>query len=210
MSLLDYGFTVFGERVGYAEFFGQLCALAVVLLAERRTVWTWPVNLAAPVLLFFVYLDARLGGLAVRQVVILAISAYGWWRWVRRKDPVHGVIVRKATWPERVALLAALVGGTVVVALVLDALDASWAPWPDAWIFVGTLVAFAGQGLGLIEFWPVWIAVDAVGVPLQIASGLYFSALVYVVFVVLVIRGWRRWARTAREQASTAAAVPTS
>lgn len=207
MQLLQYGFTVFGEHVSYAEFFGQLCALAVVLLAERRTLWTWPVNLAAPVLLFFVYVDADLGGLAVRQVVILGITVYGWWRWARRRAPVHGVLVRTATWTERGLLLAALVFGTAVVALLLLAFDASWAPWPDAWIFVGTLVAFAGQGLGLVEFWPVWIAVDAVGVPLQIASGLYFSALVYVIFVVLVLRGWRRWARTARDLAATSAPV---
>ena len=45
--------------------------------------------------------------------------------------------------------------GTVAMALVLDALNASWAPWPDAVIFIGTLVAFGAQGLGLVEFWLV-------------------------------------------------------
>jgi nicotinamide mononucleotide transporter len=60
------------------------------------------------------------------------------------------------------------------------------------------VLAFALQGLGLVEFWLVWLAVDAVGVPLQIESGLYFSAFVYVIFAGLVIHGFWDWNRTAR------------
>ena len=205
--LLSHGFTLLGERVSYAEFVGQLCALAVVFLAQRRTLWTWPVQLSATVLLFAVYTSAHLGGLAGRQVVIFAISGYGWWAWTRHRDPVYGVAVRKATGRERLALLGVLAVGTVGFAFLLQALHASWSPWPDAWIFVGTLVAFAAQGLGFVEFWLVWLLVDAVGVPLQLSSGLFFSALVYVVFAVLVVRGFLDWARTARKKASAQEAV---
>jgi len=201
---MAYGLTILGQKISYAEIGGQIAALAVVFLAQRRTLWTWPVQVLATVLLFVVYTSSHLGGLAARQVVILAISVYGWWAWTRRRDPSYGVVVRTATWPERAVLAGVLAAGTVGTALLLDVLNASWSPWPDAWIFVGTLVAFAGQGLGLVEFWLVWLAVDAVGVPLQIASHLYFSAAVYVVFAVLVLIGLRDWRRTARR----AAAVP--
>ena len=180
--LLQHGFSVFGQSISYAEFAGQVFALAVVFLAQRRTLWTWPVQVGATVLLFAVYVSADLGGLAARQVAILAISVYGWWAWSRRKDPVFGVVVRKGRPGERLAMAGVFAAGTVAMALILDALNASWAPWPDAAIFVGTLVAFGAQGLGLVEFWLVWLAVDAIGVPLQISSGLYFSALVYVIF----------------------------
>ncbi|GAA3517681.1 nicotinamide riboside transporter PnuC [Actinocatenispora rupis] len=200
-GLLAYGVSILGQRISYAEIVGQIAALAVVFLAQRRTLWTWPVQVVATVLLFVVYTSADLGGLAARQVVILAISVYGWWAWSRRRDPVYGVVVRTATWAERAVIAGVLVAGTVVMALVLDALHASWAPWPDAWIFVGTVVAFAGQGRGLVEFWLVWLAVDAVGVPLQIQSHLYFSAAVYVVFAVLVLIGVRDWLRSARRTA---------
>ncbi|MER7011533.1 nicotinamide mononucleotide transporter family protein [Saccharopolyspora sp. NPDC000359] len=198
--LLGNGITVLGQQISWAELVGQLCALAVVFLAQRRTLATWPVQVSATVLLFAVYASAHLGGLAVRQVMILLISLYGWWAWNRRSDPVYGVVVRKARGVERLVLIGALVLGTSAFALLLSALDASWAPWPDAWIFVGTLVAFWAQGRGLVEFWLVWLAVDAVGVPLQIASGLHFSAAIYVVFAALVVHGWWSWNRTARVQ----------
>ncbi|GGM61411.1 nicotinamide mononucleotide transporter [Longimycelium tulufanense] len=195
--LLQHGLVLFGQSVSWAEMAGQLCALAVVFLADRRTLWTWPVQVGATVLLFAVYASAHLGGLAARQVAILLISLYGWWAWLRRRDPLYGLVVRRASTVERAALVAAMLVGTVAVAVTLAALDASWAPWPDAWLFVGTLVAFAAQGLGLVEFWLVWLAVDAVGVPLQLASGLWFSALVYLVFAGLVLHGWWSWTRTA-------------
>ncbi|MCU1687601.1 MAG: hypothetical protein JWQ81_8340 [Amycolatopsis sp.] len=198
--LLHHGVTVFGEWISIAELAGQIFALAVVFLAERRTLWTWPVQVGATVLLFAVYVSAHLGGLASRQVAILLISLYGWWAWSRRTDPVYGVAVRKGRLHERLVMGGAFVVGTVAMALVLKALNASWAPWPDAAIFIGTLVAFAAQGAGLVEFWLVWLVVDAIGVPLQISSGLYFSASIYLVFAALVIHGWWSWSRSARER----------
>jgi nicotinamide mononucleotide transporter len=195
--LLHHGLTLFGQWISIAELAGQVFALAVVFLADRRTLWAWPVQVGATVLLFTVYVSAHLGGLAARQVAILLISVYGWWAWVRRRDPVHGVVVRRGRTMERLAMAGLFAAGTVAMAELLRALDASWAPWPDAAIFVGTLVAFGAQGLGLVEFWLVWLVVDAIGVPLQIASGLWFSAAVYVVFAVLVIHGWWNWNRTA-------------
>ncbi|MDT7787453.1 MAG: nicotinamide mononucleotide transporter [Pseudonocardiales bacterium] len=194
----ELGLTIFGQKIAYTELFGQVLALAVVFLAQRRSLLTWPVQLVSVALLFTVYASAHLGGLATRQVVVGLIAVYGWYAWVRRRDPVFGVVVRKGSWVERGAVAGVFVLGTVAFALVLDWLHASWAPWPDAAIFVGTVLAFALQGLGLVEFWLVWLVVDAVGVPLQIQSGLYFSALVYVVFAGLVIHGFVDWNRAAR------------
>lgn len=194
----ELGLTIFGQKIAYTELFGQVLALAVVFLAQRRSLLTWPVQLVSVALLFTVYASAHLGGLATRQIVVGLIAVYGWYAWVRRRDPVFGVVVRKGSWLERGVVAGVFVVGTVAFALVLDWLHASWAPWPDAAIFVGTVLAFALQGLGLVEFWLVWLVVDAVGVPLQIQSGLYFSALVYVVFAGLVIHGFVDWNRTAR------------
>ncbi|WP_235921782.1 nicotinamide riboside transporter PnuC [Lentzea tibetensis] len=194
----ELGFKIFGQKIAYTELVGQVLALAVVFFAQRRSLWTWPVQLVSVSLLFAVYVSAHLGGLATRQVVVGLIAIYGWYAWVRRRDPIFGVVVRKGSPRERLAIVGVFAIGTVAFALLLDALDASWAPWPDAAIFVGTVLAFSLQGLGLVEFWLVWLAVDAVGVPLQIQSHLYFSALVYTVFAGLVIHGWFDWNRTAR------------
>ncbi|WP_018683043.1 nicotinamide mononucleotide transporter family protein [Actinokineospora enzanensis] len=198
--LQEYGITVFGQRIAYAELFGQVFALAVVFLAQRRTLWTWPVQLVSVALLFTVYVSADLGGLAVRQVVVGLIAVYGWWAWARRRDPVFGVAVRRATARELTVVAVAFAAGTVGFALLLEAVGGSWAPWPDAAIFIGTVLAFGLQAWGLVEFWLVWLVVDAVGVPLQLSSGLFFSALVYIAFAAMVVYGWFSWYRSAARQ----------
>src|SRR5687768_4323071 len=120
--LLEQGFTVFGQKVSWAEFTGQVFALVVVYLAQKRSLWTWPVQLVSVTLLFVVYLSAQLGGTAARQVVIALITLYGWWAWTRRRDPVFGVVVRKGTTGERIAVAVAFVLGTIGFALLLDSL----------------------------------------------------------------------------------------
>lgn len=202
--LLANGVGVLGQRISWAELVGQLGALAVVFFARRRSLIAWPVQIAATLLLLTVYSGAHLGGLAARQVVILLISLHGLASWYRRQDPKFGVPVHYARRSERLGLLGALVGATTAFALVLEVLHASWAPWPDAWIFVGTALAFWAQARGLVDFWFLWLAVDAVGVPLQLASGLWFSAAIYLVFVALVVHGWWSWHRTARARPGTA------
>lgn len=201
---MHHGLTVFGQHVSWAELVGQISALGVVLMASRRTLWVWPVQILATVLLFLVYTDAGLGGLRDRQVVILLISAYGWWYWTRRRKPVFGVPVRRANRTEWIAMVAVMAVGVTGYAFYLDWRGDSWGPVPDAWIFIGTIIAFAAQGRGLVEFWLVWLAVDAVGVPHQMAAGLWFSAFIYVIFAGLVVHGYISWTRAAKRTAVAA------
>ncbi|HEY9521995.1 MAG TPA: nicotinamide mononucleotide transporter family protein, partial [Thermopolyspora sp.] len=82
---------------------------------------------------------------------------------------------------------------TAAVAGVFLLTGWSWAPWPDAYIFVGSAVATYAQGQALIDFWWIWVAVDIVGVPLAFSSGLVVSGLVYGVFFIMVLIGIRDW-----------------
>ena len=66
----EVGLTLFGQKIAYTELVGQVLALAVVFLAQRRSLLTWPVQLVSVALLFTVYMSAHLGGLATRQVVV--------------------------------------------------------------------------------------------------------------------------------------------
>jgi nicotinamide mononucleotide transporter len=197
-ALVESGLTILGQHVSWAELIGQLAAVTVVLLASSRTLWVWPVQIVATVLLFVVYADAQLGGLRDRQIAIFLISAYGWWAWWRHRKTVFGMPVRRASRTEWALIAAAMAVGTLGYGAYLQWTGESWGPWPDAWIFIGSVVAFAAQGRGLVEFWFVWLAVDAVGVPLQLASGLWFSAGIYIVFAVLVVRGYLAWSKAAR------------
>jgi nicotinamide mononucleotide transporter len=101
-------------------------------------------------------------------------------------------------------VLAATVVGLAVAYPVLTALG-SWGALSDSWILVGSLLATYGMARGWVEFWLVWIAVDAVGVPLLLAGGFYPSAAMYAFYGAFCVWGFVSWRRTSRTLAERVA-----
>jgi nicotinamide mononucleotide transporter len=200
MSALDQlnstAFSAFGQDVMWSDMTGNLAGLAALALGWRRSMATWPVQLLSGLILVAAYASAQLGGGVGKQLLVITVALWGWRQWQRgRRETADGQIaIRFATWTERGALAAGAAAGTLLVGGLFTAYpDLSWNPWPDAYIFVGTLVAMVAQARGLVEFWFAWLLVDVVGVPLAFSSGLPFSGLVYVVYLGLVLWGMRDW-----------------
>ncbi|QKW35244.1 nicotinamide mononucleotide transporter [Actinomadura sp. NAK00032] len=201
MNWLDAGFEVFGEHILWTDLTGNVLSLAVVWLAMRKTLWTWPVQLVGALLLLAASLHASVPGNALKQVLFCGLALYGWVMWTRGRRQTDVIVVRQATPRERVVLLGVLVAGTAVVAQLfahLDWLQVAWSPWANAYIFVGSAVATFAQSRALVDFWIVWVLVDLVGVPLAFKSGLYVSGAVYGIFFVMVMVGFRNWLRESR------------
>ncbi len=201
MSWLDAGFEVFGEHILWTDLVGNVLSLAVVWLAMRKTLWTWPVQLVGALLLLAASLHASVPGNALKQVLFCGLALYGWVMWTRGRRETDVIVVRRATARERAVLLGVLVVGTAVVAQLfvhLDWLQVAWSPWANAYIFVGSAVATFAQSRALVDFWIVWVLVDLVGVPLALKSGLYVSGAVYGIFFVMVMVGFRNWLRESR------------
>ncbi|MFC9315762.1 nicotinamide riboside transporter PnuC [Streptomyces nigra] len=194
-SLNSEAFTLFGQHILWSDMIGNLFGLAALALGWRRSLWTWPVQFLAGLILFGAFFG-HLTGSAGKQAVVMVVALYGWWQWQRGKgrgEDGH-IAVRFATWTERAVMLGAAAAGTVGVALLFTAYPTlSWDPWPDAYIFVGTVVAMYAQARGMVEFWFAWLLVDLVGVPLNFANGYAFSGFVYVIYGALVLWGMRDW-----------------
>ncbi|WP_242901967.1 nicotinamide riboside transporter PnuC [Actinomadura terrae] len=202
MNWLNADFSLFGEHILWTDLIGNILSLAVVWLAMRKTLWTWPVQLTGALLLLAASLHAHVPGNALKQLLFCVLALFGWAMWTRGRRQERGLVVRQATLRERAVLLTALAAGTVVVAelfIHLDWLKVAWSPWANAYIFVGSAVATFAQSRALVDFWVIWVLVDLVGVPLALNSGLYVSGAVYGIFFVMVIAGFRNWLRESRD-----------
>jgi nicotinamide mononucleotide transporter len=207
MSWEQAGVTVLGEKLLWTDLLGNVFSLATVWLAIRRTIWTWPVQLAGAVLMFTASVSAHAPGNALKQVLFFLLVSYGWVKWVRGIRESRDLPVRPATGRERTLLVAALAVGTAVVAVLfaeIPWLQITWSPTANAYIFVGSAVATFAQSRALVDFWIIWVLVDLVGVPLAIKSGLYVSGAAYGIFFVMVLAGFRNWTRQYRRQRRSA------
>lgn len=207
-----------GTHVLWREIIGNAFGLVSAIGGMRRRTWAWPVGIVGNVLLFTVFLGGvfstpqnhDLYGQAGRQVFFLLASVYGWvvWRRTSRAASTTPGGSRSAVTPhwgttrERLAFLLIAVVGLVVADLVLQRLN-SFNPLADGWIFVGSLLATLGMARGMREFWLIWIAVDAVGVPLLLQAKLYPSAIMYIVYGGFCIWGFAVWLRSERPGAPT-------
>ncbi|MFJ2019802.1 MULTISPECIES: nicotinamide riboside transporter PnuC [Streptomyces] len=189
-------FTLLDQDIKWSDMTGNVIGLLGLALGWRRSLWSWPVQFLSGVILFAAFATAHLSGSAGKQVVVMVVAVYGYRQWHRGKQQGEDghIAVRFATWRERAALLGAAAVGTLAVAGLFTAYPKlSWDPWPDAYIFVGTVVAMYAQARGMVEFWFAWLLVDVVGVPLNFANGFAFSGFVYIVYGALVLWGMRDW-----------------
>ncbi|MFC5148645.1 nicotinamide mononucleotide transporter family protein [Streptomyces aureoversilis] len=200
-------FSAFGQHVIWSDAIGNTIGLAALALGWRRSIWTWPVQFLSGVILVAAYASAHLSGGIGKQLLVIGVAVWGWRQWHRGKQQAQdgSIAVRFAGWRERTVLLAGTALGTLAVGALFTAVpELSWNPWPDAYIFVGTLAAMVAQARGLVEFWVAWLLVDIVGVPLAFSSGLPFSGLVYVIYFALVLWGMRDWWLRSRESVKPA------
>jgi nicotinamide mononucleotide transporter len=207
-----------GPGILWREIIGNGFGLASALLGMRRRVAAWPIGIVGNILLFTVFLggvfhtpqDLDLWGQAGRQIFFFIVSLYGWYRWYQfRKAEGEGAVGVKPGWAGRSGLIQLAAGALVLWTasyFILSALG-SWGPAADAWILTGSILATYGMARGWVEFWLIWIAVDAVGVPLLLTAGYYPSAIMYIVYGAFCVVGFISWWRIERSQRSHAAAL---
>lgn len=225
-TLLGATLTIGGVPILVREIIGNLFGLASAYGGMKRVVWAWPIGIIGNLLLFTVFLggvfntpqDLDLYGQAGRQVMFLIVSCYGWYQWASAKragvkecadiDPSRSIVSEPeavqphwASTKERLGMLATAIIGTIVCAIIFQALG-SWGPWADAWIFVGSMLATFGMARGWTEFWLIWIAVDIVGVPLLLKAGYYPSAALYIFYAGFVLWGFATWLKTQRDSST--------
>jgi len=206
--LFDAQIVIAGHAILWREIIGNLFGLASAIGGLRRQIWAWPIGIVGNVMLFTVFLGGvfhtpqatDLYGQAGRQVFFIAVACYGWARWRATRKATGGegpaVVPRWAGRAGWIQIAVVAVVGTTVCFLIFRQIG-SFGPLADAWIFTGSLLATYGMARGWNEFWLIWIAVDAVGVPELLHFHYYPSAILYGVYGAFVIYGFVAWLRLA-------------
>src|SRR4051794_2343246 len=102
----------------WVEDAGWLTTLIGIWLTTRRTLWCWPVTLAADVLYLVVFYRAQLLSDALLQIFFVVFTLYGWWNWWRGVQQEGEVRVAPLAALNTCMAIAGGVAGTFVLGAI--------------------------------------------------------------------------------------------
>ena len=166
---------------------------ACVWLAARESFWNFPVAIVSCGLYVLVYQQTQLYSDRNLQGFFIALNAYGWYAWRyggRGRAPLAVGRTTPAEWLGSALFAAAYTAGFGYY--LRHHTDAAF-PYLDS---LTTGVSLAAQFLMMrkrLENWLLWLAVDAVYVPMLWAKGLYPTSLLYALYLALAAYGYWQW-----------------
>ena len=192
--------TVLAWRMAPIEVAGTVLSVAAVVLTIRRTVWCWPVWMAATVLYGVVFAQARLYSDFLLQGFFLVMQVLGWRAW-GRSDANADLPVRRMSVGETARWAVGTVAGAAIWGWGMATFTNAAAPVPDAFVAIGSVAGQWLQTRKRVESWVWWIVVDTVASALYATRGLHPTAELYAGFTVLAVVGLRDWGKVSRREA---------
>ena len=173
--------------------------LAYILLEYRASLWMWLVGFLMQALGIVLYYQKGLYADCGMEFYYLAMTVYGYWRWVRgsvKKDlPIRH-------FPKRLIgywlLVVAVVWGVIYWLLVT--FTNSNVPLADSFTTALSIVGIWALAHKYLEQWFIWIAVDVVTCCLYFYKDIPFKASLYGLYVVIAVMGWFKWRKLMRNR----------
>ena len=190
---MDISIFNFQFSINILDVVTAVLGLAYVLLEYRASVWMWAVGFLMQALGIVLYYQKGLYADCGMEFYYLAMTIYGWWRWVRGGAVKRVLPIRH--FPRRLVLPWLSVVGCVWGAIYwfLDACTDSTVPLADGFTTALSIVGIWALAHKYLEQWFIWIAVDVVTCVLYFYKDIPFKASLYALYVVIAILGYRRW-----------------
>ena len=170
-------------------------------LMIRRTLWAFPVGLAAVTVQGVLFYQSHFPADAALQVFYFGALAWGWRHWVKARGAAPELPITRL--PRRALLPTLLAAGAAraVWALTVGPAMQAVMPWRDAFIAAFSVAAQLLQVRKNLENWPLWVVVNVVAVASYWNAELAYTAFLYAVYLIMGLLGWRSWHRAMQDTA---------
>ena len=185
-----------GSPVTWAEIFGFVLSLWMVVCNMRVSSLAWPLAIVASLLYFLLFWNGKLYGEAGLQLLFAALALWGWWQWLRGTGADGRALRVRRLRPQGLLIATSItLLAWPALGLFLAHQTDSPVPYLDAFPTVASLTGQWLLGRKYQENWAVWIIVNIVSVALFAFKGYWLTVVLYAVFIPLSVMGWRAWQR---------------
>ena len=181
----------------------SVLGLLYILFEYRASAWLWLVGFVMQALGIVLYYQKGLYADCAMEVYYLAMTIYGYWRWIRGSSVKKELPIRH--FPRRLVVpWLALIGAVwALIYWLLVTFTNSNVPLADSFTTALSLVGIWALAHKYLEQWVIWIAVDIVSSALYFYKDIPFKASLYALYVVIAICGYFNWRRLMNQGNST-------
>ncbi len=169
--------------------------LAYILLEYRASVWMWAVGFVMQALGIVLYYQKGLYADCGMEFYYLAMTVYGYWRWVRGTATKKALPIRH--FPPHLVLpwLVIIVVVWGIIYWLLVTFTNSNVPLADSFTTALSIIGIWALAHKYLEQWFIWIAVDVVTCILYAYKDIPFKSCLYGLYVIIAILGYLKWRR---------------
>jgi len=189
------------QETKWPEWVSTVTQVASVWFARKNNILVYPTGIIGVLLAAYVYffmIDPPLYADAFLNLYYFAMSVYGWYNWVQKKDGDH--YTYPISWCTSKQLqfgIGFFIFFWVVIYFVLEHLTNSNTPVLDSLVSASAITAMWWMAKRKIENWLAWIFSNIVAIPLNFYKELMLFTLMYVLFLVMAWMGFVEWKKRA-------------
>lgn len=195
-------------ETSWLEWLAVAFGVAEVLLARANKIALYPSGIAGTLLSIYLFLISGLYAESLLNGYYVAMSIYGWWYWIKKKNqpPVQISWCNQKDW---IIVLSIVFGGFIVLFFILKDFTPSTVPFWDALV---SATAWAGMWLlakRKIENWILLNISNAFAIPLLFYKHLLLYSGLTVFLFIVAVQGFIKWRKIMRTEKAALAIIPT-
>ena len=185
------------KETKWQEWVSTLTQIASVWYARKNNVLVYPTGIIGVLLAAYVYffmIQPPLYADATLNIYYFAMSVYGWYNWVQKKDASHYTF--PISWCSKRELqlgIGLFVIAWAVIYYTLIKLTNSNTPVLDSLVSATAVTSMWWMAKRKIENWIAWIISNIVAIPLNFYKGLMLFTLMYILFLAMACWGYKEW-----------------
>lgn len=186
-------------QTNWIEILGSVLSFIYLYLSVKQKSSLWIFGFLCSALYIVVFFQSKFYADMTLQFYYMFVSIYGWINWKRGKETT-GKQLPVTRVPSKTALY--LTGISVLIFsayyFILKNTD-SPLPVGDSFTTALSIVATWMLARKYIEYWLVFIVVDAVSSALYFYKELYPTAVLFIFYTVMAVIGYFQWRKSLQE-----------
>ena len=181
------------------EIIAVISALLYVILAARKSLMCWPAAIISSICYGLLFSQAKLYSESLLQVFYLAMAVYGWLNWRKNLNSDEELLIQEWSVKSHFLNISLSLLVSLFIGYLFSRTEASY-PYIDAFTTIFAVSATFMVVKRVLSNWLYWIVIDAVGVGLFAAKGLYLTSALFILYVVIAVIGYMKWKNSKAKQ----------